>query len=540
MKIKSLILAMAACAGLFSACSNELTDEANGGNETTTDLKDAYASVSFVMPNVAGTRATDDKGDGVEVGTDSENAFNSVRVLLFKDGVLLTEYAKLTKDDFKEGKDGNYVTYTTKKPLNVASGIYKVYVVLNPTDHFKVAQNETTLTEFQAMEEYATEGYGEYCRTNNFMMTNADPIVDTEITQKNNTAETAAKVTVHVERVAAKITYEKREDSYNFKDQYGNKITVAFDAFKVINTRNSAYNLKRVGMDQYNVAIGGTEETGKYVIENKWAEKATYKEDVFKSIYSRRATENYVAFRVLDETKPLAYCMENTMLQNMQLKGYSTGIIFRAKATVEGVETSGDLYRYEGKFYASLVDVAKSADSSWEGKENEEGLNNDILKIKTRGEQQTIQDYLASINDRTILHEQFGIDYFVGGYCYYTYWLRHANNGNDKEMGIMEFAIVRNNVYRVAINSVGAMGDFTSGTVGPKDPTKPEETPEIDNPDPKNPNPEMPGEIAPEPEPTDPVIPIVPTDPDESNETYLNVSVYVNPWIVRNNDIDFN
>lgn len=545
MKIKSLILAMAACAGLFSACSNELTDEVNGGNETTTDVKDAYASVSFVMPNVAGTRATPTPGqggDGTEVGSDSENAFDNVKVLLFKDGVLLTEYKELKKSDFAKTQEGSDIVYTTTKDINVASGTYKVYVVLNPTPNFTVQENVTTLTAFQAMAETATQGQGEYCRTNNFMMTNADVIENTEIKQENIKGN-AKKIKVHVERIAAKIAYTKAHDSYSFTDSQGNKITVTFDAFKVINTRNSAYNLRRVGMNQNDVTIGGKETGNNYVIENKWAEKATYSTKVFEDNYSRKASQDYVAFRALtatgNEAQTLAYCMENTMLKDMQLNGYSTGIIFRAKATVEGITSAeenykGDLYKYEGKFYTSLVDLVKSANKDWNG--TDETLTNDILKIKTRGEV-SVEDYLKGINNIAAL-EDFGVDYFVQGYCYYTYWLRHANN-NDKTMGIMEFAIVRNNVYKVTINTVGAMGKTNSGTVGPKDPAKPGEG-EVDNPDPSNPNPEMPGEVVPNPEPTDPVIPFEPENPDESNETYLNVSVYVNPWIVRNNDIDFN
>lgn len=534
---------MAACAGLFSACSNDLIDEVNPGNETTDGTKDAYASVSFVMPSSGLTRATPtsgQNGDGSEIGTSTENNFNDVRILLFKDGVLLTEYTELEKGDFEETIGTNKeLIYTTKKDINVASGTYKVYVVLNPTDHFKVELNSTTLTAFQAMEEYATIGKGEYCRDNQFMMTNADPIEDTVIKQENISGNAKA-ITVHVERVAAKISYTQKEESYDFTDTYGNKISVTFDAFKVINTRNSAYNLRRVGMDEFDVAIGGKETGENYVIENKWADKKSYTDEVFTANYSRRAADTYVAFRKLTtdpkENQTLAYCMENTMLSTMQINGYSTGIIFRAKATVN--DETGDLYKYEGKFYTSLIKLAQSADPQWDGTDNPDALkklNYDILKIKSRGEGVSVENYLASINDRAILHNDFNVDFFVGGYCYYTYWLRHANNNDENTMGIMEFAIVRNNVYKVRINSVAAMGDFTSGTKG-EDPKNPGE---VDNPDPENPNPEMPGVVVPDPEPTDPVVPVVPTDPDETNETYLNVTIDVNPWIIRANDIDF-
>ena len=72
--------------------------------------------------------------------------------------------------------------------------------------------------------------------------------------------------------------------------------------------------------------------------------------------------------------------------------------------------------------------------------------------------------------------------------CYYKYWIRHLDNLNNTEMGVMEFAVVRNNLYRMLITGVSDLGDGT---------------PEI-----------------------------VPDTPDEG-ETYLKVILNVKPWIVR-------
>ena len=74
-------------------------------------------------------------------------------------------------------------------------------------------------------------------------------------------------------------------------------------------------------------------------------------------------------------------------------------------------------------------------------------------------------------------------------YCYYNYWIRHLDNNNDNELGVMEFAVVRNNIYRLLITNISGLG---SGT------------PEID-----------------------------PGKPDEY-EAYLKMNFNVLPWIVRN------
>ena len=71
-------------------------------------------------------------------------------------------------------------------------------------------------------------------------------------------------------------------------------------------------------------------------------------------------------------------------------------------------------------------------------------------------------------------------------------------------MGNMEFAVVRNNVYKLCVDKIAKFG----------------------HPDPKDPK-------NPDPDPEDP------TDPDESLNYYFNVTVKVLPWVVRVNHIEF-
>ena len=41
--------------------------------------------------------------------------------------------------------------------------------------------------------------------------------------------------------------------------------------------------------------------------------------------------------------------------------------------------------------------------------------------------------------------------------CYYNYWIKHLDN-NSPEMGVMEFGIVRNNIYRLSVNKIAGLG----------------------------------------------------------------------------------
>ncbi len=88
-----------------------------------------------------------------------------------------------------------------------------------------------------------------------------------------------------------------------------------------------------------------------------------------------------------------------------------------------------------------------------------------------------------------------------GYYCYYYYWNRHNDNGNNGVMGPMEFAVVRNNVYKLTVRSLNTLGH----------PRIPENDPDTPTPD----------------------------TPDESSEVYLTVSVEIVPWVVRLNPIDW-
>lgn len=89
----------------------------------------------------------------------------------------------------------------------------------------------------------------------------------------------------------------------------------------------------------------------------------------------------------------------------------------------------------------------------------------------------------------------------IGYYCYYYYWNRHNDNNKPGIMGDMEFAVVRNNVYKLAVTNIKQLGH-----------------PRLPENDPDNPNPDT---------------------PDESGDIYMTVTCQVLPWVVRVNNIEF-
>lgn len=81
-------------------------------------------------------------------------------------------------------------------------------------------------------------------------------------------------------------------------------------------------------------------------------------------------------------------------------------------------------------------------------------------------------------------------------YVYYRYYNRHNDNLRPDVMGPMEFATVRNNIYKLRVNNVAGFG--------------------------------LPGDL-----------PTPPGTDDETPEVFFKVSVQVLNWVVRVNDIDF-
>ena len=96
-------------------------------------------------------------------------------------------------------------------------------------------------------------------------------------------------------------------------------------------------------------------------------------------------------------------------------------------------------------------------------------------------------DEAAEFNKRVKPYEK--------GVCYYPYWIKHANNGIDQgtgSVGVMEFGIVRNNIYDMEVSGISGLGYS-----------------EVDVTDPNN--------------------------PDEDNSLKIQVNLYVKNWVVRSN-----
>ena len=111
-----------------------------------------------------------------------------------------------------------------------------------------------------------------------------------------------------------------------------------------------------------------------------------------------------------------------------------------------------------------------------------------LTKVRTELANANSTDWTAE--KKQALYES--VKTYTNGVCYYPYWIKHADNGKRTVMGVMEFAIVRNNIYDMTVTGINKLG-----------------LSEVDVPD--------------------------PTDPDEDGSLRIMVSVYVKNWVVRTN-----
>lgn len=199
------------------------------------------------------------------------------------------------------------------------------------------------------------------------------------------------------------------------------------------------------------------------------------------------------------------YVTENTILGEAvnQKNAISTGIVFRGriqaakntpvalKNALESEEHAPIFVYKDGTVYENWEAVKTAAEKDSQ-KGTAFGAAYNACKDKT-GEEL----YKEAVKQRFTIYRY---DASAGGYAtLYYYWNRHWDNGKLGVMAPMEFAVVRNNVYKLSVLDISGLGH----------PRKPG-----DDPDPVDPN-----------------------DPDESADVKIKLSVSIKNWTVRKNGI---
>ena len=501
MKFNHFLTAAAAMLVLLSCNKEPLTQEGNSGN--------LYMQFSVKMLS---TRSSTDENSGnsnsnanpdTEVGLDKENKISTVDIALVKDG----QYFVAENVTPSAASADTYVASFNSVKLT-AGATYKVYIYANCSapDAFDIDQvSDATIAAMTA--------------DNKFWMTNAYSA--TEFTLPSNLApytqpNTPLNLGAHsVERSMARFDY-KQAAAFNM----GAGITLTLTEAALINQSKAHYMFRRVTADATATAtgavVGGAEVPNNWVVDTDWSNKvaANFNAQLeapskwtWTSLASLTTDDNYDG-----DYKIWCYAKENTIPGiDAQKHNVSTGVVFKAELTAgEGASTAvknamsagNRIYVFNNKLYGAWSDVKAAAeagtDATLQAAYNQAAATIAADATEPKGADAAAAGFTGySAKDGKY-------------YNYYYYWNRHNDNLDNNVMGIMEFAVVRNNVYKLAVNSISRFGHPT-----PPDPTNPDPDPE------------------PDPDPVDP------DDPDESVNYYFNVTVKVLPWTVRINNIEF-
>lgn len=534
----------------WSACSDD-TDIPGGENP---EEARAYTTVTIAVPNgVAETRANDPTADDssteTEAGTADEYGVKKATLYLFPGGtsssfgsatlaeiITINQFTQMTAASTADAKT---IVWTSKKTA-LTPGTYRIYIVVNGAVN-GVTESSTSLTEADFLAKTTADATGVIAavpadgllmasRSSNSDVANPNtvPYIEQEITK-----DPEQTIAASVERVMGKITVTaggtsvsstsnvNKYTSFSTTVNTINNITdITLKGYYVVNARKEGYYFRHVDKETSATSslvlanFGNSSTSLQYVVDPKTYDKtyttapgpalannygnwylqgsAAFGLSNFGTGSSSLTFTNMPGYSSAAETKVAAYCYENTMLAQKQKNGYTTGIVFKAEISpskmmeaasggnsgVSEQTTIGnisEIFYHSGIFYKDIAALKAAGVLLDNGTSSSSGSDApaDLKK-----------------NDVQCFKKGSADGKFV---CYYPYWIKHLPSENTAE-DVMEFGIVRNNVYKVTVTGIQGVG-------------KDGVTEDI----------------------------ITDTETDDPTTVLLNVKLSIKPWVVRTN-----
>ena len=489
----------------WSACSDD-TDIPGGENP---EEARAYTTVTIAVPNgVAETRAgttADDSDTDTEAGTKDEYKVKTANLYLFPGGAgssfgsaTLKEIISIAQfTQMASTADAKTIVWTSKKTA-LTPGDYRIYIVVNGTVNGVDNSSKGSLTETNFLAKTTVEATGVIAavpdaglvmasRSPNSDNTNTLPYIAQTITK-----DPEQTIAATVERMMGKITVTaggtsvSSTSNVNVYTSFSSTVTaisnitnITLKGYYVVNARKEGYYFRHV--DKENSATsslivdnyGNSTTSLPYVVDPKTYSKTyTGTPAALAGSYADWYLQGSGAFGLLSfssflgtytampsysssaaETKVAAYCYENTMLKEKQKNGYTTGIVFKAeiapskmmqkKTGSSGLEESStftsmsEIFYHSGIFYKDIAALKAAGVLLADGTTSSTGSSDDLKK-----------------NDVQCFKRGDTNGKFI---CYYPYWIKHIPSDDTAE-DVMEFGIVRNNVYKVTVTSIQGVG----------------------------------------------------------------------------------
>ncbi|WP_195406738.1 Mfa1 family fimbria major subunit [Bacteroides congonensis] len=465
-------------------------------DETHTDSNGNLA-LFFEIPNANGTRSAESSGI-TETGSKEEYAVKSLTIYLFDSTTKTLKDQQELKNIQQIKADLEEIKYTADK-ITVNPGTYNIFAIANGK---AVTGDISTQDAFLNAVDGITYSEGKIpsVPASGFVMTNRGAANLNVEVKKPTDSDKVTSVSIGLERAVAKIELTQKQETFPLKDPAGKVYcTIKLNNFRMLNLATQFYTFRHTAV------LNDFQEPGSYTDENfgdindnngyaidpyffkktvEGAKDFTNADGFFaQALVDLDINDSNWAGMAQAGSWSHVYCLENCMFVNAQLNAYSTGVMFKASmdiATDRVFDENGDnisnpsnwpskMFYFNYNFYTSVDAIRKQV------------LNNLPEDITDDSATEILAEYSIKRFQKT---ENYS--------CYYNYWIKHEDN-NSTEMGVMEFGIVRNNIYRLSISKVAGLGS---------------------------------GEPYIEPE-----------QPDEY-KAELDININVFPWAVRNQDVE--
>lgn len=232
--------------------------------------------------------------------------------------------------------------------------------------------------------------------------------------------------------------------------------------------------------------------------------------------WSANATTGKAIKKGNEDWNILGYTLENITAPDETKHGYNTAVVFKAKfhpaaGSVTNYKDGATFFELGNTLYASMEDMmedfsqrsisdmntAINACANWEDvKEFVNTLRDDDpcgYKLWLKGQIEAAANWTDEVkesltwtsymltecgysailanNEYSVTIDQNGkitadilaergTRTYEDATCYYTWWIRHANDGSEDTNGVMEYAIVRNNIYELDVTSIYSLGGY--------------------------------------------------------------------------------
>ena len=507
-------------AGMFAACSDNLENPGNGG-ENTPSTTEGYVKVAINMPSVSSTRAKDPTfadGDANEYAVKSG-------IIAFFEGTTETN-ATFVKaypmNNLVQIDDNNNtidhvttkVTQVLEAPLVTEGNKLYALVILNNTGVASASATDGSLTLENGETDIVLNSTNNYTvaalngnvewnltvssvtnSTNGFLMLNAplynsstsQTLVPVTVYKTKQEADKSTATNIYVERIVAKVninlpgtdgTLDVDDESVYVGDKvYFTTTTGETLGWKLNVTNKNTKPLRDVSevatwatyTETNQDFIGATAVEGSWV-RIYWAKDNNY--DATASDFNILPQNNsewggYTTTTGGKTTTNAQYCLENTAPFANNNNENTTAVWIKAKYDFTGDGS------YDDSFFIIDTEAGTYNETDFIGKMKEIlGESSLTINSNAKGGYYNTEEEIASLFTESVtvtgdeLKRIGEIRYYKDGECYYyTQAIKHFGQdyklGDDKTMTkyLGRYGVVRNNWYELTINSVSGPGE---------------------------------------------------------------------------------